>query len=139
MNAKLKICSACNKELPIWKNHQGKRYCRLCWNINKPTGPVKLSKPKAIKQVSDKQQKLNAVYSIARNEFLSRPGNKCCKARLVSECTGCTTELTIHHSKGRGKFLLDTTTWKALCLPCHMYVETHPEEAKALGYSDTRV
>jgi len=140
MLAKSKLCTQCNEVKPIWKNDKGKRYCRPCWSLVKPTSKTSLlTKRTPLKQVSDKQSKLNTVYSIARKEFLSRPGNNCCSAKLVPECTGCSQELTIHHSKGRGKYLLDTTTWVALCIHCHMYVETHPEEAKALGYSDTRI
>lgn len=138
MLAKPKLCSHCKELKPIWKNNQGNRYCRMCWGIVKPSTPS-LTKRTALKQVSDKQSKLNTLYSIARKEFLSRPGNLCCRAKLVAECTGCSQELTIHHSKGRNKFLLDTTTWVPLCILCHMYVETHPAEAKALGYTDTRI
>jgi formamidopyrimidine-DNA glycosylase len=139
MLAKPKLCAHCNEIKPIWKNDRGTRYCKTCWSLVKPTSTTTLTKRTPIKQVSDKQSKLNVVYAIARKEFLSRSGNKCCRARLVPECSGCSEELTIHHAKGRGKYLLDTTTWKALCIHCHMYVETHPEEAKALGYSETRI
>lgn len=139
MLAKPKLCSNCKEIKPIWKNHQGNRYCRQCWGLVKPASTPSLTKRTPLKQVSDKQSKLNTVYSIARKEFLSRPGNKCCQAKLVPECTGCAAELTVHHSKGRNKYFLDTTTWVPLCLPCHMYVETHPEDARALGYTDTRI
>jgi predicted HNH restriction endonuclease len=45
----------------------------------------------------------------------------------------------VHHKKGRGKYHLDTSTWLPVCRNCHEWIETHPEDAKELGYSETRI
>jgi hypothetical protein len=139
MQSKLKVCYKCNQEKIIWKNDAGKRYCKDCWYQVKPVTKTITSKT-PIKPISDKQQKINVVYSLARKEFLSRKNNQCCEAKITQECTGCRSEyLTIHHSKGRHKYMLDTTTWKVLCLSCHTYIETHPDEARTLGFTETRI
>ena len=40
-----------------------------------------------------------------------------------------------YSKKGRGKYLLDTSTWLSVCRNCHNWIETHPEDAKELGFS----
>jgi hypothetical protein len=40
--------------------------------------------------------------------------------------------------KGRGKYHLDTSTWLSVCRNCHDWIEKNPEEAKELGYSQSR-
>lgn len=121
-----KECNKCGKVLPIWKNHRGNRYCKTCW----------LQQVKnRIKSVSSKKKKLNKMYSIARKEFLKEPKNFYCKAALPG-CTGKDkSTLTIHHMKGRGKYMLDKNTWVTLCFNCHRWVEEHPEKAKIMGLS----
>ena len=129
MNTKLKTCVGCGQEKVIWKRIDGARYCKDCaYSINKP---------KAIKVTSYKMKPLHQLYSVMRKEFLEQPGNDVCNAQLP----GCTfsTHLTIHHKKGRGKYYLDNTTWVTLCMNCHMYVETHPQEAVELGFTETRL
>lgn len=40
----------------------------------------------------------------------------------------------VHHLKGRGlRFMLDVSTWCALCRSCHHWVTTHPAGARAVG------
>lgn len=45
----------------------------------------------------------------------------------------------VHHMRGRGKYLLDESTWKALCRSCHSAVENHPEMAVKNGLSSSRL
>lgn len=40
---------------------------------------------------------------------------------------------TVHHTFGRNKYLLDTSTWLAGCWPCHDWVETHKNQAREMG------
>ena len=40
----------------------------------------------------------------------------------------------VHHAKGRGKYLLDTTTWLATCRDCHNWVHDNPAEAMERGF-----
>lgn len=86
-----------------------------------------------MKKVSDKQARLNTEYSKIRRDFLAN--KEICHAKLHC-CTLKTTD--VHHMKGRGKYLLDTSTWLPVCRKCHMWIETHPEEAKELGFSISR-
>lgn len=135
---KLKICSACGNERPIWKNHEGNRYCKRCWaRRHNPWGPPKID-GKKLRPVSKKREAQNKVYSELRRVFLNKPENGICHARL-SGCTGSSQELTIHHKKGRGIYLLDVSTWIPLCVSCHRWVTDHPEQAEALGLSESRL
>lgn len=130
---KLKICSWCEQEKVIWKNHEGKRYCQYCWyNLNPPR---QNKKPKPIKPISEKRKEENKEYKISRLKYLlSHPK---CEASLIV-CTGYSTE--IHHSEGRvGTNFLDSTKFLAVCHECHMWIELHPLEAKQLGLSGNRL
>jgi len=133
---KLKTCAACGEEKIIWKNFEGNKYCKNCWYRKEPP---KYPTKSTIKPVSDKRKPLDELYSVLRRRFLSEPGRQCCAAKLPG-CQGCGSEnLTIHHKRGRGKYYLDPTTWVQLCFNCHRWVEEHPDEAKELNLSESRV
>jgi hypothetical protein len=38
-----------------------------------------------------------------------------------------------------GNLLTDETKFLAVCRACHDWIETHPKEAKELGYSISRI
>lgn len=91
-------------------------------------------KERKIKRVSDKLSKELKIYAAKRIIFLAE--NTQCFAKY----NGCYGEVTdIHHSRGRGKYLNDITTWLPLCRSCHNYIETHPKEAKERGFSKNRL
>jgi hypothetical protein len=84
-----------------------------------------------IRKVSKKRAKDNKVYSELRKAFLNE--NPLCEV-----C--CRLATDVHHTKGRGKKdFLDTATWKRLCRECHIMIETHPEWAKEMGFSSSRL
>ena len=58
---KKKICSGCEEEKMIWKNHEGNKYCQYCWNkIKFEKDPPKPKKQKNIGSiVQEKNKKLN--------------------------------------------------------------------------------
>lgn len=87
-----------------------------------------------IKKFSDKTRKLIAKYTDLRAIFLK--DHPLCQANLTS-CTKIATD--VHHMKGRGKFLLDVLTWLSVCRNCHHWIEEHPEEAKQLNLSQSRL
>jgi AMMECR1 domain-containing protein len=127
IKAKLKKCAGCSQLKHIWKSHKKDKYCRECWYT--------IEKPKSISPVSKKRQVEMDEYSKKRLAFLALHNN--CQAKLVG-CTGKATD--IHHSKGRvGDNYLNISTWFALCRACHSYLETNPEEAKELGFSESRL
>jgi hypothetical protein len=103
------------------------------------TGPCRKAKPKPkrkpIRRHSKKRAKEERSYSALRKEFLE--ANPECEAKLKM-CRGEATD--VHHMVGRvGENLLDTDTWLAVCRPCHLWIESHPEQAKELGLSENRL
>jgi len=124
---KLKKCAGCEQMKHIWKSHGKDKYCQPCW--------YSIEKPKSISPVSEKRRGEMDEYARLRDVFLvAKPR---CEAKLVG-CTGVSSD--VHHSKGRvGDNYLNIGTWVALCRSCHSYVETHPEEAKELGLSKSRL
>lgn len=136
LQAKQKKCDGCNEITSIWKKEGKQRFCKSCWSkqfkglssTKKPTAK-KLLSPRSSKQV-----KLDALYSILREQFLKR--KPYCEAHLP----GCAVNATdVHHKKGRtGNLLLDDTEFLAVCRTCHGWIETHPKEAKLLDFSKSR-
>jgi hypothetical protein len=137
MQVKLKKCAGCNLDKVIWKNYLGNKYCKSCWQSQET--PKVPSNKKPIKPKSDKKDVLDVLYSKLRKEFLNKPENATCRAKLQG-CLGMFKEnLTVHHTKGRGRYYLDMTTWIPLCLSCHEWVETHPKEAREMNLSQSKL
>ncbi len=127
IQAKLKKCAGCNELKHIWKSHGKEKYCKQCW--------YDIEKPKSISPVSAKRRVEMDEYSKRRLAFLAL--HQACQAKLVG-CTGPSTD--VHHKAGRvGDNYLNMNTWLAVCRDCHTYIETHPEEAKELGLSESRL
>ena len=132
MKAKKKLCSGCDSEQFIWKNHEGNKYCRNCWG--KLAGKsFKQKKVKPIRVKSTKMQKLDTRYTKLRRVFLNK--HPMCQAALPN-CSKQSTD--IHHKKGRGQYHNDTTTWLSVCRNCHTWIEENPKEAIELGFSMPR-
>ena len=87
-----------------------------------------------IKKVSDKLSKELKIYTLKRRIYLMENPN--CLAKIEG-CTGAAT--TIHHRKGRGKYLNDTSTWLGACMSCHHHIENFPAFAKENGFSVSRL
>lgn len=83
-----------------------------------------------MRKVSKKLAKEHWLYSKLRKKWLV--DNQMCQAK-IHKCSLKSTD--VHHMKGRGKYLLNTDTWLSVCRSCHNWIETHPEEAKELGFS----
>jgi hypothetical protein len=124
---KLKKCAGCNELKHIWKSHGKDKYCQPCW--------YSIEKPKSISPVSKKRQVEMDEYSKKRLAFLAL--HTSCQAKLVS-CTGVATD--VHHKAGRvGDDYLNMNKWLAVCRSCHSWIETNPQEAKELGFSESRL
>lgn len=82
-------------------------------------------------------------YKKIRFKYLSKPENRFCKARIPGICMGTRVqgiELDIHHKKGKiGDLLIDTRHFLPVCRACHEFIETNPEIAKDLGFSEDRL
>jgi len=132
---KLKICSICEKESPIWKNHEGSRYCKSCWSCHK-SKENKSQKPKSapsssrIAQKSEKQKAIDKAYTLMRKEYLTK--HPMCEINLPGICKGQACD--IHHTAYRGIQTLAQATWLAACRECHEWCHAHPKEARELGY-----
>lgn len=131
---KMKVCSGCKKPKHIWKNHNGEKFCQSCWNSHpqKLKPQSKVSKP--IPQRSTKKVAQDGLYKILRDKYIKH--HPMCQANLP----GCTQQATdVHHKKGRGEYLLDDMFYISVCRSCHSWIETHPEEAIALNFSQLRL
>ena len=124
---KLKKCAGCEQMKHIWKSHGKEKYCKECW--------YNIEKPKSISPVSAKRRGEMDKYSQLREAFLVAKPH--CEAKLQG-CTGKSTD--VHHKAGRvGDNYLKVGTWLALCRNCHSWIELNSEEAKELGFSQSRL
>ena len=117
----------------IWKSEGREKWCKDCWYSK---NPVKLPKQRApINKIGAKRKKEMSIYDKRRLAFLAL--HKWCQSSLPG-CTKMATE--VHHKKGRvGDNYLDMATWLATCNSCHRWIEEHPEKAKELGLSESRL
>lgn len=126
---KIKICKTCEKPSVIF----GHGLCSSCYR----KANSRHLKRSPIKKRSTKYTKHLKEYSALRKQFLT--DNPCCAVRLPHCSYGDPEQLTVHHTKGRGKYFLDISTWLSVCMSCHRYIEDHPEQAKANGWSKSRL
>jgi len=69
-----------------------------------------------VKAVKSKRHSINLQYGLLRAPFmLERP--RCRVLGPSGPCGRPTTDL--HHRKGRGRHMLDESTWMAVCAECH--------------------
>lgn len=152
-NSLKKLCSNCNTEQIIWKNFEGKKFCKSCWNrcaqnpssAKKPIQKSKsfkssddrsMSKVKKIRRTSVKRAKEDRAYIILRKKFLLSSSHLTCEIHIPNICTHIPTDVHHTHSgEDREKYYLDTSTWLATCRQCHDYVHSmNSDNAKELGY-----
>ena len=132
MKVKLKECDGCHKETVIWKNHEGYRYCKLCWSCHNSKDNTQKPTKSAISQVSSKRKKKDQEYLKLRNRFLT--DFSLCQIAVK----GCSINATdVHHTyagANRDAFYLVQSTWLAVCRNCHDWIHAHPKESRAFGY-----
>ena len=102
-------------------------------NPKKVQSPQSKKKVAQIRPISEKKQKELAEYRKVRDKFL--------KENPVCQYPGCgSRNVELHHGAGRqGKLLTDTKYFVALCALHHRYIEIHPDKAKGMGLSFTRL
>ncbi len=136
MITSIKECYRCKQPRKIWKVHEGKRYCYKCWcHIKFVTDKKKPTNHKSLPSRSSKKIIQDKEYTQLRKAFLLK--HPLCQIHIPGICDKFSSE--IHHKKGRGEYYLDISTWIACCRNCHSWAETHPEEAKELGFSESRL
>jgi hypothetical protein len=129
-----KLCDGlCGELRVIWKNDKGKRYCQQCWSAHKSTTtPKPTVRQKRLPSRSPRRIKEQAEYSKIRVPFLEEHPK--CQAHLTGICTHHATD--VHHKAGRsGELYLNQKYWLAVCRACHMWIETHPIQAREMGLS----
>ena len=120
---KKKICEYCFKLSFIYKNINGKKYCKFC-TYKHFKNPVK------IKKISDKKKQKDIEYFKLRKIFLE--SHVFCEAKLTN-CTMIATD--IHHlysGKNRDKYYLQTNTWKSVCRNCHNFIHDFLSSEEAI-------
>lgn len=128
------FCGSHNRQLRKEKETEKKEQEKRSTQLQKVREKGKQPRAK-VKPVSDKRKELNKEYFALVEQF--KKDNPECKAKVNGYCTKYTDDP--HHRRGRGKYLLDTSTWLACCRSCHTYIENHPEEAKEKGWSESRL
>ena len=131
----MKVCSGCKKPSVIWKSEGREKYCKQCWSCHNPSKVGQTSTKRAtLSPRSPKQKRVEAAYAVLRKSYLD--SHNMCEAHLG----GCGTYATdIHHKSGRGEYMLDQSTYMAVCRNCHQWIELNPTEAKKLGFSNNRL
>lgn len=128
---KEKICITCGELRLIWSHGE----CQYC--AGKTYAKKSTIKRKPIRPESEKRKQEKKSYTVLRKLFLDA-NPECACGGVIPGCDGLAT--TVHHSKGRiGKLYLDVRHWKGLTFSCHVYVENYPDEAKAMGLSESRL
>ncbi len=125
---KTSTCVVCNNIRQIY----AKSMC--CWCYEKQRKKTPLPKPKKqIRKFSKKSMDQLKRYRVLRDKYLEE--------NPICQYPGCRSrEVTLHHKRGRqGAYLTDKRFFSALCWPCHQHIETHPEEARQLGLSYSRL
>jgi hypothetical protein len=99
--------------------------------VNKPK-VKKAAKP--IRKIGKKMSALKREYMRLREAFLKE--HPYCQYFQHFKETRHATE--IHHKKGRGKFMLDTSTWMAVCRDAHEEIHFNPENSYKMGWMQPR-
>jgi hypothetical protein len=97
--------------------------------------PVK-KEQKPITKKSEKQKDLEKEYEKKRKKYL-RKHPFCESNSLIPGCQKVS--MHVHHMRGRLEYLLDESTYRALCDHCHVHVEANPATAKKLKLSASRL
>lgn len=133
---KAKRCSICHKEFPsLWRSKPPS--CQQCTMREKASQrgyKVPIKQKQRINSISDKQAKLNKAYSVLATQF--KKDNPYCQVK--QQCQGAPIS-DVHHKKGRGKHLLDSSTWLATCRKCHTWLHDNDAEAREKGFIQSRL
>ena len=90
-------------------------------------------KRKRIPAMSEKRKKDAAIYSKKRKAFLE--AHPLCQATWLIWPNRPTRPIAteVHHVKRRGKHYLDESSWLAVGREAHVFIHSHPTEARRLG------
>lgn len=128
-----KTCSHYNCSYPVFS----KGLCMSHWRGKYATripAYKSVDANNSIPKISNKHAAELKIYYQLRDNFLKERTE--CEIRKQ----GCWIVATqVHHDRGRGKYLLVVSTWKAVCSgPCHGEITDHSKEAIEDGHSHRR-
>ena len=93
--------------------------------------PKEKKAKRAMPKTSKKRSRITREYMKLRAKFLiENPHCEWCKVELG----GLVPATEIHHRKGRGSFMLDTSTWYAVSHQGHLWIHSNPKYAYEKGY-----
>jgi hypothetical protein len=135
---KKKKCDGCGEDAYIWKNVDGKRYCKQCSSntgVAKPSNTKPTTRQKPIPPRSQKRSKEERLYLAKRIIFLQE--HEVCMIHLPGICTNKSTD--IHHlywGSSRNAHFIDFDNVMAVCRSCHDFIHTKlsSEEAISKGF-----
>ncbi len=87
-----------------------------------------------LRRVSKKRAVGLRIYSKLRKQFLEE--HPYCQAYATIWYPACDSppSVEIHHKRGRGKYLNETSTWLAVCRMSHDFIHQHPKAARIMGF-----
>lgn len=91
-----------------------------------------LKRKTPMKAVSAKRQREGRIYSIKRRSFLL--AHPTCQVQLDEEIKCLAQSVDIHHTRKRGEFYLDESTFMAVCRYHHEIIHRNPDWARVRGY-----
>lgn len=119
----------CQRE---WKRQYGKPLKKTAIT-KKPNNNSKNMRKRTPRKISENHASKLREYWVLRDKFLEE--NKECKIELPG-CTKLSTD--VHHTRGRGIWLLVVEFFLPSCRKCHDWVTEHSKEAIEMGLSERR-
>lgn len=92
------------------------------------SGFTRLVRRTSIRKVSARRAREMKEYAKKRAAYLTE--------HPTCEVCGQARATQIHHTKRRGKFYLDESSWCGCCFHCHHKIESDPKWAEENGYLD---
>ena len=124
-----KTCQHPGCSYNVW----GKGFCKF-HQSQRTDKKDKPPKPKVVYRIPKMSKRLasdNAKY--LRMLPAWKEGKTCCYPGCERPAEHC------HHSKGRGVYLLEVSTWRPMCAEHHDIAENNANEAKRLNISVSRL
>lgn len=126
----------------LWKQIQDAKSCKKLQGKSGVKKPVKSTwknrllkqdKPrKRIRQKSKRRVRDERVYTAKAAAYLATHPN-CEACPILRPEYPVNPSEHCHHTKRRGKFYLDETTYKAMCFTCHRWIHDNPAKSYELG------
>lgn len=123
-------CGTHNRMMRKAEEQEKKDAEKLALKLSKKREPRAKPRP-----VSKKREEINKEYFKLVEQF--KNDNPECKAKVSPLCTGYTEDP--HHTRGRGEYLLDVSTWLPVCRNCHIWIGDNTAEAMKRGLSFSRL